>query len=253
VREFAAAWYSVLNSIFMAIGAPLRDLAPGAGGSVLTAILLGVIGATSPCQLSTNASAIAYLGNSFGRYGGRSGLITIAYVAGKVLMYSGAGLLAVSLGQGLAAVTVPTVTVARKALGPLMILVGLALLGVCRPRLGFWHALSVRIQERAGAGVIGAFLLGGAFSLAFCPTLGLLFFGYVLPMALVSGAGPLYPAAFALGTTVPLILVSSLLGAGLGMAQLEQRVRAWEPWLRRTAGLIFFLSGINDTLLYWFL
>jgi len=253
VREFAIAWYSVLNSIFMAIGGPLRDLAPGAGRSLLTAILLGVIGAASPCQLSTNASAIAYLGNSLGRYGGRSGFITVAYIAGKVLMYSVAGLLAVSLGQGLASVTVPTVTVARKALGPLMILVGLALLGVWQPRLGFGHALSVRIQERARSGVIGAFLLGVAFSLAFCPTLGLLFFGYVLPMALVSSAGPLYPAGFALGTTFPLIVVTSLLGAGLGMARLEQRVRAWEPWLRRAAGLIFFLSGVNDTLLYWFL
>lgn len=92
MREFAAEWYSVLNSIFTAIGAPLRDLAPGTGGSLLTAILLGVIGATSPCQLSTDASAIAYLGNSLGRYGGRSGFIAIAYIAGKVLMYKGTSL-----------------------------------------------------------------------------------------------------------------------------------------------------------------
>jgi len=133
-----------------------------------------------------------------------------------------------------------------------MILIGLAMLGIWRPRVSIGHALSVRLRERAGSGGLGAFLLGVVFSFAFCPTLGLLFFGYVIPMALLSAAGPLYPAGFALGTTFPLIVATSLLIAGTG-ARTEQRLIAWGPWLRRAAGIIFLFAGVNDTILYWFL
>ena len=253
MREIAVWWYDVLNSLFGAVGGPLRELAVGASGSFATAVLLGIIGALSPCQLSTNASAIAYLGQAAGKKASHTGWLTASYIVGKVLVYSAAGLLALVLGQGLAAVTVPTVTVARKALGPLMILVGLAMLDLWRPRLNLGHTLSLRMRDHAGSGVAGAFLLGVAFSFAFCPTLGLLFFGYVIPMALVSAAGPLYPAGFAVGTTFPLIIVTSLLVIGTGTSTLNQRLVSWEPWLRRAAGIVFFLVGVNDTLLYWFL
>jgi len=228
------------------------DLVAGEGGSFVAAVLLGIVGALSPCQLSTNASAIAYLGQAAGRNGSRSGWLTASYIAGKILIFSVAGVLAVALGQGLSAVMIPTVITARKGLGPLMILIGLAMMGIWRPRLSIGHGLSVRLRDRVGSGGLGAFLLGVVFSFAFCPTLGLLFFGYVIPMALLSAAGPLYPAGFALGTTFPLIIATSVLLATTG-ARVEKRLTAWEPWLRRSAGLIFLLVGINDTVLYWFL
>jgi len=252
MREFAIWWYGLLNSLFSTVGVPLRDLVAGESGSFVAAVLLGIIGALSPCQLSTNASAIAYLGQAAGRNGSRSGWLTASYIAGKILIFSLAGVLAVMLGRGLSAVTIPTVIAARKALGPLMILIGLAMLGIWRPRLSIGHGLSVRLRDRVGSGGLGAFLLGVAFSFAFCPTLGLLFFGYVIPMALLSAAGPLYPAGFAFGTTFPLIIATSLLMAGAG-ARMEQRLISWEPWLRRAAGIIFLFAGVNDSMLYWFL
>ena len=252
MREFAVWWYSLLNSVFSTVGVPLRDLVTDAGGSFITAVLLGIIGALSPCQLSTNASAIAYLGQATVQKRSHSGWLTASYIGGKVLIYTFAGVLAVLLGQGLAAVTIPTVITARKALGPLMILVGLAMLGIWRPHLSIGQGLSVRLREQVGRGGLGAFFLGVVFSFAFCPTLGLLFFGYVIPMALVSAAGPLYPAGFALGTTFPLIIATSLLMAGAG-ARMEQRLISWEPWLRRAAGIIFLFAGVNDSMLYWFL
>jgi cytochrome c-type biogenesis protein len=252
MREIVIAWYGLLNSVFMALGGPLRSMVPESGGSIFVAVLLGLLGATSPCQLSTNTSAIAYLGAGVSGQNRQRWWMTSAYIAGKVLVYSSAGLLAVFLGQGLAGVAIPTVTTARKALGPLMILIGLSMLGVWKPRLAFGQNMSLALRGRAGRGVLGAFLLGVAFSFAFCPTLGLLFFGYVVPMAIVSAAGPMYPAAFALGTTFPLLLMASVLSA-VSTDRLERRLVTWEPWFRRAAGVIFLLTGVNDTLLYWFL
>ena len=254
MREIAISWYQILNTLFVSLGAPLRDIAGGASASLVTAAFLGVLGATSPCQLSTNASAIAYLGLSGNGPRSRIAWSTVAYVLGKALVYSVVGLLAVFMKESLQSAAIPVVVVTRKALGPLMILMGLAMLELWRPRLSIGHKFSLRLRERAGAeSVIGAFALGIAFSFAFCPTLGLLFFGYVMPMAIASAAGPLYPAMFAIGTTFPLMVTAVLLATGAGTTRLGDRLSSWEPWIRRGAGAIFLLAGVNDTLLYWFL
>lgn len=102
-------------------------------------------------------------------------------------------------------------------------------------------------------GVVGTFLLGVAFSLAICPTLALLFSGYVVPLTIGGAGGVISPAAFAVGTTFPLLLATVALTVGVDMAATTRRIPAWRPWLRRAAGVIFLLAGLNDTLLYWFL
>jgi hypothetical protein len=252
MSEFAQAWYQVLNSLFLGLGAPLREIALAPGASLLGASLLGVLGATSPCQLSTNASAIAYLGLSADQPGKRIAGTAGAYIAGKILVFGLTGVLAVMLKEGLQSAAIPMAVVIRKALGPLMLLVGLAMLGVWRPRLALGHAFSLRLRQRVAGGPLGAFLLGIAFSFAFCPTLGLLFFGYVIPMSIASSVGILYPAAFALGTMAPLILMSSVLGFS-SESWMADRLGRLNPWIGRAAGAIFLLAGINDTLLYWFL
>lgn len=249
-----STWYGILNAIYVAIQGPFAGLTADATGSVMTAALLGILGAASPCQLSTNATSIAYVLQGVGHGSRTAGGLATAYVAGKAVMYTGFGLLAVLMGQGLQAAAIPTIVVARKLLGPMMILIGLALLGAWQPRWGFGHRLSARLQARVGpGGTSSAFLLGVAFSLAFCPTLALLFFGYVIPMMAATPAGPAYPAVFAIGTTFPLVLTTMVLAAGADSAAVMQRLPAWSPWLRRIGGVIFLLAGINDTLLYWFL
>lgn len=249
MRDLALAWYAVLNSLYVAVSQLFGELTTR--GSLVTAVLLGMLGAASPCQLSTNASSIAYLLGRVSPGGPRFVGPATAYVAGKMLVYSSAGLAMLLLGEGLRAVAIPAVVVARKILGPLMILVGLAMLEVWRPRVAFGHRLSLRLRQRiGGSGTLSAFLLGVAFSFAFCPTLALLFFGYVIPMALASQAGPLYPAAFALGTTFPLLLTAAVVAAGSDAASLEPRVASWEPRLRKAAGVIFLVAGLNDTVLY---
>jgi len=252
MRDLALAWYGVLNSLYVAVSQPFGGLTTG--GSLVTAVLLGMLGAASPCQLSTNASSIAYL---LGRVSpSRLRILgpAAAYVTGKVLVYSSAGLAMFLLGEGLRTAAIPVVVVARRILGPLMILIGLTMLGVWRPRLAVGQVLSLHLRQRiGGSGSLSAFLLGVAFSFAFCPTLALLFFGYVVPMAVASQAGPLYPAAFALGTTFPLLLTVAVVAAGSNAATLEPRLASWEPRLRKAAGGIFLLAGLNDTVLYWLL
>ena len=250
MTELTLAWYQTLSTVFIALGAPLRDSVLSFGTSPITAVLLGVLAALSPCQLSTNASAIAYVGSKAHQGRGQLAWTAGAYAAGKVLVYLTAGVLVVLMREGLQAAAIPVAVVTRKVMGPLMLLVGLAMLRLWQPRVAFGQRLSLWMRERARGGTTGGFLLGVAFGFAFCPTLALLFFTYVVPMAVTEFAGPIYPAAFALGTSAPVLAAAGAMILGTEW-RLTDRFASWETWIRRAAGVIFLLAGINDTLLYW--
>lgn len=76
----------------------------------------------------------------------------------------------------------------RKIMGPLLILVGLYMVGL------------IKLPP------FGSFMLGFSFSLAFCPTMFILFFVTLMPIVLSSYYGFILPSIFAFGTALPLIL-----------------------------------------------
>ncbi|MGH2796385.1 MAG: sulfite exporter TauE/SafE family protein [Thermoleophilaceae bacterium] len=249
-----ADWYGILNTFNRLLNEPIRSLAFAGGLPPLTALLLGVLGAASPCQLTTGLGAIALIGRRL-----EPGTIpaALAYVGGKAVTYAVLGLLFVLLGQAISQGSIPVIQVVRRALGPLMLLAGLALAGVFTPRLGLGigERLATFAADRLDASrPRGAFALGMAFGLAFCPTLFLLFFGLLIPLALTSPAGIAYPAIFALGTALPVLTILTLLGLGVRAAA---DARGWigraRPAVTRVAGLVLILTGLNDTIVYWLL
>lgn len=254
MSDFVVHWYGFLSALGRALNEPVRSLADAVGFAPLTALLLGFIGALSPCQLTTGLGALALIGR---RAEPRVFLAGLAYVSGKAVVYVLLGLLFVLLGEAAARGSIPLIQVARKALGPLMLVVGLALLGVLRPSLSF--GLGERVAAYAGDHLdatrpYGAFLLGLAFGLAFCPTLFLLFFVLLVPLALASPGGAVFPALFAVGTTLPLLAVLGALAVGLAGARgATALVDRAEPFLTRLAGAVLVLTGANDTIVYWFL
>lgn len=253
MREVVIAWYAYLSTFNSAVSLPIRDLADSLGVPVLSALLFGLIGATSPCQLTTNAGALAYLARSGGS-GGSVAVNAVAYLIGKALVYTVAGMAVILVGRELAQSSIPVIVVARKALGPLMILLGLHLFGLVPLRFSVGGALADWLERRASGGVGGAFVLGTAFSFAFCPTLFLLFFGLTIPLALASPAGAVFPAAFALGTTVPLLGVATALAAGAGAARdYLGGARRIDAWVRPITAGVLVLAGLNDTIVSWLL
>jgi cytochrome c biogenesis protein CcdA len=253
MRELVIAWYAYLSTVNAAVAQPIRDVAEGLGVPLLSALLFGLIGATSPCQLTTNAGALAYLARAGGSRGSMA-VNAVAYLIGKALVYTVAGVAVILIGRELAQSSIPVIVVARKVLGPLMLVLGLHLFGLLPLRFSIGHGLSSWLEDRAGGGVGGAFILGTAFSFAFCPTLFLLFFGLTIPLALSSPVGAVYPAAFALGTTVPLLGVAVALGAGAGAARgYVGGARRLDAWLRPVAAGVLVLAGLNDTFIYWLL
>jgi cytochrome c biogenesis protein CcdA len=75
-------------------------------------------------------------------------------------------------------------TVLEPFIGPLLIVVGLVLLGWIPLRLNFGPAKPGATEGLANRGLPGAFLLGVLFALTFCPTSAALFFGSLLPLTM---------------------------------------------------------------------
>jgi len=252
MSELVITWYSWLSGFTQGPILLIQDWIEGSSVPLVSALLFGLIGATSPCQLTTNLGALAF---SAGRPGTSRVIGTsLAYVAGKVLVYSVVGGLAVVLGLQLQGASIPVVLVARKLLGPLMLLVGLGLLGLIRLPGGFGLGLSRRLAGQVPGNVRGAFLLGVAFSFAFCPTLFWLFFGLTVPLALRSPGGWSFPGVFALGTALPLLALAAVVSLGWGAAdRLAGGVARWHRPVKWVAGAAFILAGLHDTLIYWWL
>jgi hypothetical protein len=67
----------------------------------------------------------------------------------------------------------------------------------------------------------------------------------MIPLALVSPVGLVFPGLFAVGTLLPLLILAGLSsGAGKWLVGLQWR-------LSRISGTIILLAGIHDTLVYW--
>ena len=243
-------WYVTLSRLSALLAGPLGELSTRLELPLLSPFLFGLVGAVAPCQLTTNASAMAYLSREGPR--GTAMAEAGAFLAGKALIYTVLGGLALVVGAELQRTAVSLALIARRVLGPMLLLIGLSLLGVWRLRGGFGARLAVRLVAYAPRpGLARAFLLGGAFALAFCPTLFWLFFGLTVPLSLQSPVGFAFPALFAVGTSVPVLLLGGVLASGVSPGMNRVTLGRTGVVLTRLAGAIFIIAGLHDTLTYW--
>ena len=241
--------------LYNTVANPLNGLRSSTSLPLLVPLLLGLMASVAPCQLSTGTATLAYVAQDGQENGAlRRGL---AFVAARVLFYAVVGVVVLYLLGG--SVDAPGTFFAfiRKVLGPLTVLIGLVTLGLVRFRFGFGSRASSHFSSLAQTrgGIVGAFLLGLAFSFAFCPTLFLLFFGLTVPLALTAPLGFAYPVLFALGMSLPLLTFAWLIGsvgAGANSSQGFLRgLRAFRRVAHPLSGVVFVLAGLYDTLRYW--
>ena len=136
-------------------------------------------------------------------------------------------------------------------IAPALILTGLFMLFGHRlnlPNFGFSGC-----GERIGrGGGWGALWLGILFSLAFCPTSGVFYFGMLIPMSAAETGGYLLPAVFAVATGLPVVIVAWLLAYSVaGLGAFYNRMQAIQKWLTRIVGLLFIAVGIYYGVIYF--
>ena len=218
---------------------------------VLSALVLGLIVAISPCPMATNIAAIAYVSRRVKerRYAVVTGTL---YTLGRMVSYSILGILIIMAGLEIPGVASFLQDFGEQALGPLLIVVGVIMLSINRISLILGGGKLSSIGGKvADWGMIGGFLLGALFALAFCPYSAVLFFGVLIPLALESAGGVTLPAVFAIGTGLPVLVFGVLISLGVARVSnwLNSVTRA-EKVIRIVVSIIFIGVGIYCVVLW---
>jgi len=228
----------------------LQSILESSQYALLTAFILGLMTAISPCPLATNISAIGYIGRDLEdrRKVFLNGLV---YTLGRIISYTG---LAVIIYFGASKMNVAMIFQGwgEKLLGPLLIIIGFLMLDILKIKFPGFSKLSEKIGDKSKSSYLSALLLGMIFALAFCPYSGVLYFVMLIPISIASPGGLYLPAVFAIATGLPVIIFAWLLAYAVGnVGKLYNRIKIFELWFRRIVAGLFILVGIYYILIFF--
>ena len=217
---------------------------------ILSAFVLGLMTAISPCPLATNITATAFISKNISSKK-KVFLSGIMYSLGRAFSYTLIGLI-LYFGASKFHIAKFFQQNGEKYLGPLLIIIGLIMLNIIKlnflGKSNFTEKLSNKFSDK---GVLGSFVIGAIFALAFCPYSGALYFGMLIPMTISSVEGLYLPVVFAIGTGLPVILFTYLLAFATGNIGLfYNKIKVIEKWMRKIAGVVFVLTGIYYVLIF---
>ena len=228
----------------------LQSILDGYNIPIVSAFVLGLMTAISPCPLATNITATAFISKNISSK--RKVLLSgILYSVGRAFSYTVIGLV-LYFGASKFHVARLFQQNGEKYLGVLLIIVGLIMLNVIQLNFLGKSNFQEKLAERfKGQGLWGSFLLGVVFALAFCPYSGALYFGMLIPMTISSASGLYLPIVFAVGTGLPVILFTYLLAfAAHRVGAVFNKISKVEKMMRYVAGGVFVLTGIYYVLIF---
>ena len=210
---------------------------------ILTAFLLGLMTAISPCPLATNITAIGFIGKDIDsqRKVFVNGLI---YTLGRAISYTGIGLL-FFFGASQFEFAGFFQEWGEKILGPLLIIIGFFMLGILKIKIPGMGSITEKMENKTKSGFWGVLLLGVVFALAFCPYSGVLYFGMLMPMTISSVRGLYLPIFFAIATGIPVIIFAWLIAFSVGsIGNVYNKIKVFELWFRRIVAVVFIVVGL---------
>ncbi len=213
---------------------------------IITAFLLGLMTAISPCPLATNIAAVGFIGKDIES---RKGIFAkgLLYTLGRILAYTILGLVLLAIlkgGESLFGVQKNIIKYGERLIGPLLVVIGLYML------FGHWlHLPSFGFKGKgeglAKKGGWGALLLGLLFALAFCPTSAVFYFGMLIPLSATTKAGELLPVVFAIATALPVLVIAWILAFSTSsIGRFYGKISSIQKWLNLVVGILFTIIGI---------
>ena len=210
-----------------------------------SALWLGILTSISPCPLASNIAAISFIGRKVGstRQVFLSGLL---YTIGRTAAY-------LALGVVIMAGLMASGEIARflqrylnQILGPVLILVGMLLLGLLNVSSSLSFA-GAGVQQRASKGGTGwALLLGILFALSFCPVSAGLFFGGLIPLSMANDSRFVLVSLYGVGTALPVIVFAFLMAfASQHVGKAFNRLTQIERWVRIITAAVCVAAGIS--------
>ena len=224
----------------------LQSLLDSSTTPAVTAFLLGLLTALSPCPLATNIAAIGYIGKHIES---RKGILLngLLYTLGRVVAYTMLGIVLIVLlkgGSTIFGIQKFIATYGELIMPPALLLMGVFMLFGNRlnlPSFGFGN----KGEGLAQRGGFGALMLGVLFALAFCPTSGVFYFGMLIPMSASATMGYLLPILFAIATALPVLVVAWILAFSAGqIGVVYGKMQTIQRWLNIGVGVLFIAIGI---------
>lgn len=217
----------------------------------LSAFILGLMMAISPCPLATNITAIAYIGKDLDnrRKVFYNGLI---YTLGRIVSYSTLGI-AIYYGASGYKISDLFLGYGERLLGPGLLIIGILMLNVIP--WGWLRISKIDWQQKLridSGSYLGMFLLGVVFALAFCPYSGVLYFIILIPLTIES-SNLLLPPIFAIATGFPVIIIAWLIAFTLsGVGNFYNKIKVFETWFRRVVAVLFIFTGLYFIWIFYF-
>ncbi|KXT41257.1 aromatic aminobenezylarsenical efflux permease ArsG family transporter [Bacteroides intestinalis] len=219
----------------------------------ITAFILGILTAISPCPLATNITAIGFIGKDIENHH-RIFINGLLYTLGRIITYTILGVILIPIlreGASMFSVQKAVSKYGEMLIAPLLIVIGIYMLDIIKlnlPKINF----SGNNLKRKTKGSWGALFLGILFSLAFCPTSGIFYFGMLIPMSAAETGGYLLPVVYAIATGLPVILVAWVLAYSVaGLGKLYNRIQVFEKWFRKVVAILFIAVGIYYAVMYY--
>ena len=227
----------------------LNNLYANTSAPLVSALVLGLLTAISPCPMATNITAIGFISKDLGNRNKvfYNGLIytlgrTFSYTALAFVLFLGADQFKISGFFQLHG---------EKIIGPFLVLIGILMLGIIKLNFPAFNRLTARFQQRSKFSYWNVFLLGVVFALAFCPYSGVLYFGMLVPLT-ISSSGLHLPVVFAIATGIPVIIFAWLIAYTVsGVGKLYKSIKSFEYWFRRVVAVIFIGIGIYYIITVW--
>ena len=231
----------------------LQNILDNSNIPIVTAFVLGLLTAISPCPLATNITAIGYISRDI-ESKQRIFWNRILYTVGRIIAYSVLGAVLIYIlhkGEDMFLIQKSVSKWGEIVIAPIMILVGLFMLFGDRlhlPKFGF----SGNMESDKLKGIRGSLFLGMLFAMAFCPTSGVLYFGMLIPMSAQATAGYLLPVVFAFATGLPVILVAWFLAYSVaGIGNFYHHIKVFQKWFNRVVAILFILVGVYEAYIFY--
>jgi cytochrome c-type biogenesis protein len=228
----------------------LQNLIDQSSFPLLTAFLLGLMTAISPCPLATNITALAFISKDVENKR-RVFLNGLYYTLGRAITYTGIGTV-LFLGASKFHISRAIQANGEKWIGPFLVVIGILMLDFIKLP-GSSGNMMQKFAEKVKLGNgWGALLLGLLFALAFCPYSGVLYFGMLIPMVLAKPAGLVLLPAFAIATALPVILLAYFIAFSIGgIGNVYNSIKKFEVWFRRIVAILFILTGFYFVWIYF--